>query len=153
MLVLKNKVLLNFITDYYTVTYQISLTKSLCNKQTNLMCNINHPKFPCRVCAKSVHDKEKAVQCDLCELWIYIKCNNLNYFEFSSKLWWILHEGISTESCIITSVMQTKNIEKKNLIRIDIYCKLIQHLWRIPDCRCPEQNYPEALKVWIEDKK
>ena len=39
------------------------------------MCNINHPKFPCRICAKNVHDKDKAVQCDLCELCIHIKCN------------------------------------------------------------------------------
>ena len=36
------------------------------------MCNIDHPKFPCRICAKNVHDKDKAVQCDLCELWIHI---------------------------------------------------------------------------------
>ena len=42
------------------------------------MCNINHPKFLCKICAKNVHDKDKAVQCDLCELWIHIKCNNLN---------------------------------------------------------------------------
>ena len=46
------------------------------------MCNISHPKFPCRICAKNVHDKDKAVQCDLCELWIYIKCNNLNYLDY-----------------------------------------------------------------------
>ena len=32
------------------------------------MCNINYPKFPCRICAKNVHEKDKAVQRDLCEL-------------------------------------------------------------------------------------
>ena len=30
------------------------------------MYNISHPKFPCRICAKNVYDKDKAVQCDLC---------------------------------------------------------------------------------------
>ena len=45
-------------------------------------CNINHPKFPCRICAKNVHDKDKAVQCDLCKLWIHITCNNLNYLDY-----------------------------------------------------------------------
>ena len=45
------------------------------------MCNINHPKFPCRICAKNVHGKDKVVQCDLCKLWIHIKCNNLNYLD------------------------------------------------------------------------
>ena len=46
------------------------------------MCNINDPKFPCRICAKNVLDKDKAVQFDLCELWIHIKCNNLNYRDY-----------------------------------------------------------------------
>ena len=46
------------------------------------MCNVNYPKFPCRICAKNVHDKDKAVQCDLCEFWIHIKCNNLNNLDY-----------------------------------------------------------------------
>ena len=46
------------------------------------MCNINHPKFPCKICAKMVHDKDKAVQCDLCELQIHIKCIYLNYLDY-----------------------------------------------------------------------
>ena len=37
------------------------------------MCNINHPKFSCKICAKNALDKDKTVQCDLCELWIHIK--------------------------------------------------------------------------------
>ena len=47
------------------------------------MCNINHPKHPCKVCAKNVQDEDKAVQCDLCEFWIHVKCNNLNYLDYS----------------------------------------------------------------------
>ena len=43
------------------------------------MSNINHPKFPCKICAKNVHDKDKAV---LCKLWVHIKCNNLNYLDY-----------------------------------------------------------------------
>ena len=42
------------------------------------MCNITYPKFPCRICVKNVSDKDKADQCGLCELWVHIKCNNLN---------------------------------------------------------------------------
>ena len=30
---------------------------------------------------KNVHDKDKAVQCDLCALWIHIKRNNLNHLD------------------------------------------------------------------------
>ena len=46
------------------------------------MCNINHPKFPCRIYAKNVHGIDKAVQCDLFELWIHIKCNKPNYLGY-----------------------------------------------------------------------
>ena len=46
------------------------------------MRNIKNPKFLCSICAKNVNGKDKAVQCDLCELWIHIKCNNLNYLDY-----------------------------------------------------------------------
>ena len=28
-----------------------------------------------------IHGKDKAAQCDLCEFWIHIRCNNLNYLD------------------------------------------------------------------------
>ena len=46
------------------------------------MCNVNYPKFPCRISAKNVPDNDKAVQCDLCDFWIHIKCNSLNYLDY-----------------------------------------------------------------------
>ena len=46
------------------------------------MCFINHPKFPWKICAKNVHGKDKAVQRDLYELWIHIKCNDLNCLDY-----------------------------------------------------------------------
>ena len=46
------------------------------------MRNIKNSEFPCRICTKNVHDKDKAVQCVLCKLWIHIKCNNLNYLNY-----------------------------------------------------------------------
>ena len=59
------------------------------------MCNINYPKFPCKICAKNVSEKDKAVQCDLCELWVHIKCNNLNYLDYrylqnSNESWYCI---------------------------------------------------------------
>ena len=46
------------------------------------MRSIKNPKFLCRIRTKNVHYKDKAVPCDLCELWIHIKCNNLNYLDY-----------------------------------------------------------------------
>ena len=64
------------------------------------MCNINYPKFPCRICIKNVSDKDKTIQCDLCELWVHIKCNNLNYLDYrylqNSNECWYCRECSST---------------------------------------------------------
>ena len=59
------------------------------------MCNIPYPKFPCRICVKNVSDKDKAVQGDLCKLWVHIKCNNLNYLDYrylqnSNESWYCI---------------------------------------------------------------
>ena len=32
-------------------------------------------KFPCAICKKTVAKNHKALQCDLCDQWIHIKCN------------------------------------------------------------------------------
>ena len=34
-------------------------------------------QFPCGTCSKPVGNKHKAIQCDICNLWIHIKCNNI----------------------------------------------------------------------------
>ena len=64
------------------------------------MCNITYPKFPCRICEKNVSDKDKAVQCDLYELWVHIKWNSLNYLDYrylqSSNESWYCIECYST---------------------------------------------------------
>ena len=59
------------------------------------MCKISYPNFPCKICAKNVSDKVKADQYDLCELWVHIKCNNLNYLDYrclqnSKELWYCM---------------------------------------------------------------
>ena len=42
-------------------------------------CVISVIQFSCKICARNIHEKDKAVQCDLYKLCIHIKCNNLNY--------------------------------------------------------------------------
>ena len=38
--------------------------------------------FLCKVCEKNVNDSDQAIQCDLCDYWIHINCNNLNYIDY-----------------------------------------------------------------------
>ena len=42
----------------------------------------NYLTFPCKICNKTVNDHEYAIQCDICNFWIHIKCNNLNYINY-----------------------------------------------------------------------
>ena len=36
------------------------------------------PKFPCKICSKSVTKNHKAIYCDLCDIWVHTKCNEIN---------------------------------------------------------------------------
>ena len=38
--------------------------------------------FPCKVCGKSVNDNDRAIQCERCNYWIHINCNNLNNIDY-----------------------------------------------------------------------
>ena len=35
------------------------------------------PKFPCKICSKSVVKNHKAICCDLCHIWVHTKCNKI----------------------------------------------------------------------------
>ena len=53
--------------------------------------------FPsCNISEKSVSDKDHAIQCDICQAWIHLKCNKLNhidykYFQVSRNPWFCLY--------------------------------------------------------------
>ena len=39
-------------------------------------------KNPCGICHKSVNDNQKAILCDMCDLWIHMKCNGTTVKEY-----------------------------------------------------------------------
>ena len=50
----------------------------------------------CNICEKSVTDKFDAMQCDICQAWIHLKCNKLNHIDYkylqgSSDPWFCLY--------------------------------------------------------------
>ena len=70
------------LVTYHIITYTHNTQdQSVVNRETSCVMSII-PSFHCRICAKNVHDKDKAIQCDLCEFWIHIKCNNLNDLDY-----------------------------------------------------------------------
>ena len=38
--------------------------------------------FPCSICINFTGDKEDSIYSDKCNLWVHIKCNNLNYIDY-----------------------------------------------------------------------
>ena len=36
------------------------------------------PKFPCKICSKSVAKNHTAICRDLCDIWVHTKCNKTN---------------------------------------------------------------------------
>ena len=39
-------------------------------------------KYPCGICCKRVKSNQKAIQCDSCDQWIHIVCNNTTAEEY-----------------------------------------------------------------------
>ena len=39
-------------------------------------------QFPCLVCNRTVAKNHRAVQCDLCDSWVHVACNNLNLYTY-----------------------------------------------------------------------
>ena len=35
-------------------------------------------KFPCKICTKDVASNHRVIQCDICNIWVHIKCNKIN---------------------------------------------------------------------------
>ena len=46
------------------------------------MYNSNNPTFSCKIWTISSQNKDKAVQSDLGDLNVYIKCNSFNYLDY-----------------------------------------------------------------------
>ena len=51
--------------------------------------------FPCNICNTNTKDTDSAAQCDICQFWIHMKCNNVNhndykYLQGSSDPWFCI---------------------------------------------------------------
>ena len=46
-----------------------------------------NPFYPCGVCSKKVGVRMRALQCDICQYWNHIKCDNIDpsYYEILKK--------------------------------------------------------------------
>ena len=93
---------------------------------------------PCGLCYKAVANNHRSIQCDICDLWIHIKCNNISpskYEELMSdsepwicikcinshlpfgqcndKIFYINQDGVSTESNLENLKFSTNKNDKQ----------------------------------------
>ena len=81
--------------------------------------------FPsCNISEKSVSDKDHAIQCDICQAWIHLKCNKLNhidykYFQVSRNPWFCLYccssifpFGFLTSKDFSSTSLYSKNVSE-----------------------------------------
>ena len=43
--------------------------------------NVNDIVYPSKICHVNVSSKDSAAQCDNCQSWVHMKCNNLNHID------------------------------------------------------------------------
>ena len=51
--------------------------------------------FQCKLCNKNIYDRDTAIQCDICQFWVHLRCNILNlvdykYLQGSTDPWFCL---------------------------------------------------------------
>ena len=57
------------------------------------------PKFPSKICSKSIAKNNKAICCDLCDIWVHTKCNKINAATYNmlqndETKWWCIECSI-----------------------------------------------------------
>ena len=106
-----------------------------------------HMTFLCRICNKHIDDNDHAIQYDIWNFWVYIKCNNLNYIDYKylhvkNDPWcyitcsnWIFSSNCLNNkkfgSLLISQDGQTNNFIFDNLIdhTSTSWLKYLQDVW------------------------
>ena len=71
--------------------------------------------FACKLCPKNVTDNDNPVLCDLCQIWVHIKCNHLNYMDYKylqgcNKPWYCL--------CCVNTLFLCGNLKNQNFLNL-----------------------------------
>ena len=86
--------------------------------------NVNYIVYPCKICHVNVNNKDSAAQCDICQSWVHMKCNNLNhihykYLQVSNDPWYCLSccsnifpFGTQTNKDFISSITTTNSFSQ-----------------------------------------
>ena len=78
----------NLLTDKHYQKFSISIISTSTSRNTNIA-------FPCKLCNKNINDSDAAIQSDICQFWVHLRCNKLNlvdykYLQGSADPWFCL---------------------------------------------------------------
>ena len=45
-----------------------------------------NPKYPCGTCDKNINERSKAIQCDSCNYWNHIRCDEITPYAYEKLL-------------------------------------------------------------------
>ena len=68
--------------------FPISISSTSTSANTNIV-------FPCKLCNENINDRDAAIQCNICQFWVYWRSNKLNlvddkYLQGSTDSWFCL---------------------------------------------------------------
>ena len=60
-----------------------------------IFINVNSIVYPCKICHVNISNKDSAVQCNICQSWVHMKCNKFNHIDYkylqsSNDTWYCL---------------------------------------------------------------
>ena len=104
-------------------------------------------KDPCSICYKIVKTNQRAIQCDCCESWVHIKCNDISLTEYEhlkyrSDLWHCLVCSIKTNLFSMPFTV-CNNLELSNINNSDS----MRFLESLPNVDIIEQTVSYAENV------
>ena len=53
----------------------MSIVKASTSTNTNIV-------FPCKLCSENINDRDAALQFDICQFWVHLRCNKLNLVDY-----------------------------------------------------------------------
>ena len=74
----------NLLTEKHYQKFPISIISTSTSRNTNKV-------FPCQVCSKNINDIDAAMQCDVCQFWVHLRCNKLNLVDYKYLLAFAYH--------------------------------------------------------------
>ena len=124
---------------------------------------VNNIVYHCKICYVNVNNKDYAAQCNICQSWVYIKCNKLNHIDYkylqgSIGPWYclsccnnILPFGTQTNKDFISSIATTNSFskgsdnDKESLLSLNPPCELGLLYNQFNNTSPEENNDPENV--------